>query len=231
MPRPILAALAACALAASPSPSHARPNPASTGPLLGAGEAVGDGPVLGAPLRLELGVDRDGRARLQLGYSIRWSAADLPLLPARAARLARDPFGTVERVSRDALTGAGVRLYTLSFRASDLLPVDFLLSPLAFASDRLSSGPRAGPGTRAAGADLAAPARRRRPLLRLDPIYDELERSWRRELRRGLVSTGFDLIFPADGVPYSQKEAVFGSLREAGQVWSDDWSALPAARR
>lgn len=181
-------------------------------------------PVFGAPLRLRFRVDDRGKPRGELGFSVRWETADIPKLPRRAARLALDPFGTTERVAREALTGADVGVHSLSFRTKAILPVDFLLSPLTalagwFAPTGAATLPDVG--------DSRPPPRRppsdRRRRLNLTPARAEIERSLRRDLRRSLIEAGFDLAVPVpQKVPFAQKQAVYESLRHAGRVLDED---------
>ncbi|PCI40369.1 MAG: hypothetical protein COB53_01190 [Elusimicrobia bacterium] len=182
-------------------------------------------PVFGAPLRLEFLVDSNGSPRAHLGYSIRWNLQDLPSVPARIFALARDPFGTLEQASKETLQEARIGIYTLHFKASDVLPIDTLLRPLALASAWTrprskirGSGPARAPQPRK---PLTQPRRRR---LRLTPVYDELERGFWRELRRGAISTIFDLAIPVNGsVPYSQKEIVIEDLIKTREIWEEEW--------
>lgn len=190
------------------------------------------GPVFGAPLYLDFAFDSRRGAQAQLRYAIRWDLDDLPELPGRVTRLALNPFDTAERAARETLGGARLGFYSLHLRGGDLLPLDALLSPLAFASSWWGAGAPLGEelGVPAQpGPPPASPLQEiRRGRLRLTPIYDELERGARREMRRGLISTSFDLLLPLPGpVPYAQKEAVFQSLREAGTVWEEQFISAP----
>lgn len=212
-----LAFLLLAALAPQPRAEEVAPSTAA------APAAPADEPVFGAPLRLRFRVDDRGKPRGELGFSVRWEAADIPKLPRRAARLALDPFGTTERAAREALTGADVGVYSLSFRTKGILPVDFLLSPLTalagwFAPTGAATLPDAGdpaPAPRPA----ADPHRR----LNLTPARAEIERSLRRDLRRSLIEAGFDLAVPVNQkVPFAQKQAVYDSLRRAHEVLEED---------
>jgi hypothetical protein len=208
------------ALSAAPRAEELAP---STAPAP-APPASPDEPVFGAPLRLRFRVDDRGKPRGELGFSVRWEAADIPKLPRRAARLALDPFGTTERAAREALTGADVGVYSLSFRTKGILPVDFLLSPLTALAGWFAPS---GAATLPDAADPAPPPRRppadphRR--LSLTPARAEIERSLRRDLRRSLIEAGFDLAVPVpQNVPFAQKQAVYESLKRAGEVLEEE---------
>lgn len=215
-------ALAFLLLAALSSAPRAEELAPSTAPAP-APAAQPEGPVFGAPLRLRFRVDDRGKPRGELGFSVRWEPADIPKLPRRAARLAMDPFGTTERAAREALTGADVGIYSLSFRTKGILPVDFLLSPLTALAGWF------GPTGAAALPDVGEPAPPRRPpadphrRLNLTPARAEIERSLRRELRRSLIQAGFDLAVPVpQHVPFAQKQAVYESLKRAGEVLDEE---------
>lgn len=181
-------------------------------------------PLFGAPLRLRFRVDDRGKPRGELGFSVRWETSDIRKLPRRAARLALDPFGTTERAAREALTGADVGFYSLSFKTKGILPVDFLLSPLTALAGWFAP---TGAATLPAVGDSPPPPRRppsdRRRRLNLTPARAEIERSLRRDLRRSLIEAGFDLAVPVpQKVPFAQKQAVYESLRHAGRVLDED---------
>lgn len=182
------------------------------------------GPVFGAPLRLRFLLDQRGGARGELGFALRWDASDIPDLPRRAAELALDPFGTTGRAAGEALSGADVGIYSLHFKAGEVLPVGFLLSPLAYASALLRPPDALLPtGLEAEPPPPPEPTDRRRRL-NLTPVQDELQRGFKRELRRALVNAGFDLAVPIHGpVPYGQKEAVIKDLQQAGSLWEEDF--------
>lgn len=69
-------------------------------------------------------MDRTWHMRAQLGYAIRWDAADLPALPERFGALLRHPLGALESVSREALSGTRIGIYTLHFRAGRVWEYD-----------------------------------------------------------------------------------------------------------
>jgi hypothetical protein len=187
-------------------------------------------PVLGAPLRLEFLIDREGRARAQLGYSIRWGFSDIPKIPGNAARLARDPFGTLERITRESVGGASLSVYTIRFSARDFLPMDALLRPLSYASEMTRPRSRSkgnGNGTSTAKRKNTEENRRRR--LRLNPLKEQIERNFWNEVQRGVVTTGFNLAVPSGkAAPYAEKEAVYNTLREAGGLWQYEINTHPA---
>lgn len=186
--------------------------------------AASPGPVFGAPLRLRFLLDDRGGARGELGFSVRWDAADLPDLPRQAALLALDPFGTTERAAREALDGANLGVYAFHFKTKGILPLDALLTPLSSASQWLRPSARYLPASPSgAPAAAAPPPRDRRHRLRLSPVSEELERGLRRDLQRAVVAAGFDLALPSRrSVPYAQKEALLDSIRAAGGVWEED---------
>ncbi|TPW19289.1 MAG: hypothetical protein FD126_2833 [Elusimicrobia bacterium] len=205
---------------------------AASSPSVGAEEAAASsaparvrrtaGPVFGAPLRFQFRVDERGKPRGELGFSVRWDAADIEHLPRRAARLAFDPFGTTERAAREALTGADVGVYTLRFRTAGLVPVDLLLSPLSALAGWFSP-----PEFAALAEEGEAPSPPPAPKdphrrLSLTPARAEIERSLKRDLRRSLIDAGFELVVPVrQSVPFAQKQAVYESLRRAEETWDD----------
>lgn len=200
--------LAGAAAAAEPSPSTA--------------PARGEGPVFGGPLRLRLLFDERGRARGELGFSMRWATEDIPRLPGYAAGLALNPLRTTGRAAREALSGADVGVYSLHLKASSVLPVGLLLAPLSAAADLPAARGASGGG--AAG----APPPTRRQRLSLTPARAEIERSLKRDLRRALITAGFDLAVPVNQkVPFSQKQALYESVLKAGDALEEELEALP----
>ena len=211
---PLLAALAFLAFTAQAQ------NQVATSTL--SAQPARRGPVFGAPLKLRFRLDQRGGARGELGFAVRWDVSDLPDLPRHAAELALDPLGTTGRAAGEALSGADVGIYSLHFKAGEVLPLGLILGPLAYASaalrppDRLRS---------AAPPEAGTPAPQdRRHRLNLTPVQDELQRGFKRELRRALITAGFDLAVPVHGpVPYGQKEAVIRDLQQAGSLWEEDY--------
>lgn len=182
-----------------------------------------EGPVFGAPLRFRFRVDDRGKPRGELGFAVRWDAQDIERLPRRAARLVFDPFGTTERAAREALTGADVGVYSLRFRTAGLIPVDVLLSPLSALAGWFS--PPEFSALQEEGAQVPQPPPPKDPYRRLSltPARAEIERGLKRELRRSLISAGFDLVVPVpQSIPFAQKQAVYDSLRRAEDTWDSD---------
>lgn len=211
--------LAVCLLLSVPAP-RAEEVPTSTAP---ASQARDAGPVFGAPLRLRFLVDEQGKPRGELGFTVRWDNSDIPKLPGRAVRLVMDPFGTTERAAREALTGADIGIYTVRLKASAFLPIGLILSPLTAAAGW--AGPAALPMPDV-GEPPPAPSRpssNPRQRLSLTPAREEIERSLKRDLRRSLINAGFDLAVPLDHtVPFTQKQALYESLRNAERVLGSD---------
>lgn len=190
----------------------------------GTARPTSDGPVFGAPLRLRFLLDSNRGARGELGFAVRWDAADIPGLPRQAARRVLDPFGTMARAIHETIDGANLGLYAFHFKAKGVLPLDALLSPLSAASNWLRPPARYIPGALEAPAAAVSPVPRdRRHRLHLAPVSEELERGFRRDLHRAIIAAGFDLALPSRrSVPYAQKEAVLDSLRAAGDIWEED---------
>ncbi|MBI5596978.1 MAG: hypothetical protein HY928_12875 [Elusimicrobia bacterium] len=181
-------------------------------------------PVFGAPLRLRIMFDERGQPRGELGFSLRWTSSDLPGLPLHAARLLLDPFGTTTRAAREVLSGADVGFYSTRFRTSTVLPAGVFMTPLVEASGYVSAPARqllAPPGSSPDSVPARLPDRRHR--LDLSPVREEIERSLRRDLQRAVITAGFNLALPSQrSAPYAEKEAVFRSVREAGDLWEED---------
>lgn len=181
-------------------------------------------PVFGAPLRLRILFDERGQPRGELGFSLRWSSSDIPLLPRHAAGLLLSPFGTTVRAAREVLTGADVGFYSKRLRTSTVLPANIFISPLVEASGYVVPSATtllSEPGSRPDSVPAKLSDRRHR--LDLAPVKEEIERSLRRDLQRAVITAGFNLALPSQrSAPYAEKEAVFRSVRAAGDLWEED---------
>ena len=181
-------------------------------------------PVFGAPLRLRILFNERGQPRGELGFSLRWASSDIPGLPRHAAGLLRRPFDTTARAAREVLSGADVGFYSTRLRTSTVLPANVLLSPLVEASGLVApkaAGVLAPPGS--SPESVPGGLRDRRHRLNLAPVREEIERTLRRDLQRAVITAGFNLALPSQrSVPYAEKEAVFRSVREAGDLWEED---------
>ena len=185
-------------------------------------------PVLGGPIRFQLRYDDRRKTTAEVTYLLRWDMEDVKRLPRSAARLAMNPFGTAERAAREMFSDVDIGFYSMRFRLGKYLPLDRMLSPLSFASDRLERGysvMRRGTGYDIPQSEAPPPeSRSKRSRRKLDfaPVVDNIERDIVRELRRGIITTGFNLALPsARGASFGQKEAVVESLREAGEHWEE----------
>lgn len=147
------------------------------------------------PWSLSYGLDRRGAGYGRVDYRLRWSFEDL-----------REPSLTrfsAERTLRGVLQGSRVELYGLRVRPFPDLP----LLPSESYAVAASSAPA---GTPAEGA-------RPRPGA-WDRLYEDLERSARRETERFLIREGFDRALPAHrGAPFERKKALGEGLLDLGR--------------
>lgn len=149
------------------------------------------------PWSLSYGLDRRGAGFGRVDYRLRWSFEDL-----RAA--GREPAPTwhsAERALRGMLQGSRVELYGLRvrpFRDLSLLP------PESYA---------------AAASSATAPASSQSPRPGAwDRLYEDLERSARRETERFLIREGFDRALPAHrAAPFERKKALGEGLLDLGR--------------
>ncbi len=183
--------------------------------------------VLGGPLQFQFRFDHRSGPVAEVGYRLRFDKKDFKRLPGETTRLLRNPFSTVERATRELISGADVGLYTLRFRLGRYLPLDSLLRPLSIASDAIDIGY----STVSGEAVVPPPPERttsRRERLKLTPVLDDIEKSLQNEIRRGLLSEGFNLVVPAgQGATFSQKEAVYESLRKVNENWDYEFKKVP----
>jgi hypothetical protein len=151
------------------------------------------------PWSLSYGLDRRGAGFGRVDYRLRWSFEDL-----RAA--GREPALTrlsAERTLRGMLQGSRVELYGLRVRPFP----DLSLLPSESYAAAASSAPA---GTPAKGA-------RPRPGA-WDRLYEDLERSARRETERFLIREGFDRALPAHrAAPFERKKALGEGLLDLGR--------------
>lgn len=185
-------------------------------------------PVFGGPIRFQLRYDDRRRTTAEVTYLLRWDLEDVKRLPRSVGRLAMNPFGTTERAVREMFDNADVGFYSMRFRLGKYLPLDRLLSPLSYASDKVERGYSSMRKSssfdipQSEAPDPQTRERKRRRKLDFTPVVDNIERDIVREMRRGIITTGFNLALPAArGAPFGQKEAVVESLREAGEIWED----------
>ena len=211
----------ALAVASCPSALASEPEPAASSAPVRRGRSTQ--PVFGAPLKLRFLVDERGKTRGELGFAVRWELKDIPSLPRRAAMLAIDPFGTTERAAREALSGADLGVYTLRLRASTLLPIGFLLSPLTLVADAFAPPDFVAAAVSVGEPPGPPPPATPRARLSLMPARAEIEQELERSLRRSLIEAGFDLAVPLNRrVPYAEKKAVYDGLRRSGDIIEED---------
>lgn len=139
---------------------------------------------------VDYGRDRE----VSVAYRWRWNDADLRALPAAMGRWRQHPFTNLVRVPKTFDYRARFNVYGLRFAHT----MSFLDAPPVLGPARPPEGPKPA---------LAPDARELRALLG-------------QNLRRNLISGGFELALPAaKGLSYSQKETMTLDLWKAGELW------------
>jgi len=181
--------------------------------------------VFGGPIRFQFRYDHRSGPVAEVGYLLRWDRNDIKRLPGGTARLLINPFGTAERATRELFSSADVGVYSMRFRLGRYLPMNSLLRPLSMASEAVEAGYSTVRGEPSLAASKDSSRRHR---LKFTPVIDDIEKNLHNEIRRGLLTTGFDLAVPAGkSASFSQKEAVIKSLQEARETWEYDLMKVP----